>query len=95
MTNGGAGNAEGGDGGDPGGAGKTNGAAGTGANGTGAGTGTTGTGSQGKYGLVTGGGGCACRTVPTRNGHWAGLASLLALGAVLDRRRRRAARRAA
>jgi hypothetical protein len=93
MTSGGTGNAEGGDDGVAGVAGKTN---GTAANGTGAtGTSTPGRDSPGKYGLVTGGGGCACRTVPSRNDHWAGLASLLALGAVLDRRRRRAANRRA
>jgi hypothetical protein len=97
MTSGGTGNAEGGDDGGPGAAGKNGTAAnGTGANGTGAsGTGKPGSDSRGKFGLVTGGGGCACRTVPRQNGHWAALAGLLALGSVLTRRRRRAANRRA
>jgi MYXO-CTERM domain-containing protein len=98
MTNGGAGNTEGGDGQGAGTAGKSFGTAanGTGANGTGAtGTGTPSADAHGKFGLVTGGGGCACRTVPSKNGQWAALASLLALGAVLTRRRRRSTRRAA
>ena len=97
MTNGGADNGEGGDQGS-GTAGKTSGTAanGTGANGTGAnGTGTPSADAHGKFGLVTGGGGCACRTVPSKNGHWAALAGLLALSTVLTRRRRRSTRRAA
>ena len=92
MTSGGADNGEGGDQGS-GTAGKT---AGTAANGTGAnGTGTPSADAHGKFGLVTGGGGCACRTVPSKNGHWAALAGLLALATVLTRRRRRSTRRAA
>jgi MYXO-CTERM domain-containing protein len=86
---------EGGDNGGPGTAGENNGtgaagSGGSGANGTGAsGTGTPGEDARGKYGLVTGGGGCACRTAPSGQGKWAALASLLVLGATLGRRRRR------
>jgi hypothetical protein len=105
MTNGGVGNGQGGDDSGPG-AGDGNGANGNGANSTGAsggstgtgattGTGTDGTDSNGKFGLVTGGGGCACRTAPSRNGNWAALFGLLALGSVLNRRRRSAANRRA
>lgn len=50
---------------------------------------------QGVYGLVTGGGGCACRTTPTRGGAWAMGLSLVLLGSALSRRRRSSRRRAA
>jgi MYXO-CTERM domain-containing protein len=43
---------------------------------------------KGAFGLVTGGGGCACRTTPSRGGHAALLGSLLLLGAFFNRRRR-------
>jgi MYXO-CTERM domain-containing protein len=51
--------------------------------------------SRGAFGLVTGGGGCACRTTPARGGHAALAASLLLLGALFSRRRRGGQGRAA
>jgi MYXO-CTERM domain-containing protein len=51
--------------------------------------------SHGVYGLVTGGGGCSCRTAPLGGGKWALVGSLLVLGAALSRRRRAEKRRAA
>jgi MYXO-CTERM domain-containing protein len=50
---------------------------------------------HGVYGVVTGGGGCACRTTPSRGGHVAFAASLLLLGALVRRRRGAQGRRAA
>lgn len=52
-------------------------------------------GSKGVYGVVTGGGGCACRTAPRGGGPAAALASLLVLGVALGRRRRAEKGRAA
>jgi hypothetical protein len=46
--------------------------------------------SRGAFGLVTGGGGCACRTTPSRGGHAAVVGSLLLIGALFNRRRRNA-----
>jgi Putative metal-binding motif len=74
-----------------------------GENGTGASTsgGKTGSGAtsneagRGVFGLVTGGGGCACRTTPSRGGDAALAASLLLLGAMVSRRRRHGEGRAA
>ncbi|RYZ03211.1 MAG: hypothetical protein EOO73_28410 [Myxococcales bacterium] len=43
---------------------------------------------RGVYGVVTGGGGCECRTRPARGGEAALAGSLLLLGAVIARRRR-------
>lgn len=90
MTDGGEGNGTAGEG--------SGAMAGTGAssNGGSQGTGATGTGAtgaedgeeKGAFGLVTGGGGCACRTTPSRGGHAALLASLLLVGAFVTRRRR-------
>jgi hypothetical protein len=87
----GAATAEGGDNSGP------NGGAGVGGTSTTAGTGhdTPGTEGHGAYGLVTGGGGCACRAAPIGNGRWAAMASLLVLGSALGRRRRGAAKRRA
>ncbi len=98
-------------GGDLNGAGADGTTAGTGATGaTGAGTDTGGaansggsstTGNRppvednGVYGLVTGGGGCACRTTSAPGGHAALALSMLALGAALTRRRRSSERRVA
>jgi MYXO-CTERM domain-containing protein len=65
--------------------GTTGGKASGGSTGSGA-TGEAGS-SRGAYGLVTGGGGCACRTTPARGGHAALAASLLLLGALVRRRR--------
>jgi MYXO-CTERM domain-containing protein len=65
---------------------------GTAANGN---TTTTPTEAHGVFGIVTGGGGCGCRTAPAGQGKWAAMAGLLLLGAMLGRRRRGAARRAA
>ena len=63
---------------------------------TGAGAeGNEGGSSKGAFGLVTGGGGCACRTTPARGGHAALAASLLLLGALFSRRRRAGEGRAA
>ncbi len=98
ITTGGSSNPEGGDSAGPGAAGDANAAAGSGGstNGSGAqGTGTPGLEARGKFGLVTGGGGCACRTAPTENGKWVALASLLLLGSVIGRRRRGAPQRRA
>jgi MYXO-CTERM domain-containing protein len=50
---------------------------------------------RGRYGLVTGGGGCSCRTAPLDGGKWALALSLLALGSIVQRRRSSANRRAA
>jgi MYXO-CTERM domain-containing protein len=98
ATEGGQGNAMGGDGtgnepnaGEPG---TTAGTGATGATGSGA-TGNEGGSSRGAFGLVTGGGGCACRTTPARGGHAALAASLLLLGALFSRRRRGGEGRAA
>ena len=63
------------------------GSSGSGATGTGA-TGADESEPRGQYGLVTGGGGCACRTTPSRGGQAALLGSLLVLGALVSRRRR-------
>jgi hypothetical protein len=66
-----------------------------GAGGTGEGaTGNSGA-ERGVYGLVTGGGGCACRTTPSHGGRAALFGSLLFLGALASRRRRARARRSA
>jgi hypothetical protein len=43
---------------------------------------------RGTYGLVTGGGGCGCRTTPLRGGRVAVLSSLLLVGVLVSRRRR-------
>jgi MYXO-CTERM domain-containing protein len=88
---------EGGDNGGPvGGSQATGGNAGSSSSGNGSGNvGNNGNGTQGNYGVVTGGGGCACRTAPTSHGRTALLASLLLLGASFARRRRAANRRAA
>lgn len=51
--------------------------------------------SRGVYGLVTGGGGCSCRTAPLGGGKWALGLSLLVLGSLIRRRRAGASRRAA
>ncbi|HXK18952.1 MAG TPA: MopE-related protein [Polyangiaceae bacterium] len=60
-------------------------------------TGNTPTDAQahGIFGLVTGGGGCACRMAPTQNGRWAALGSLLFVASLVSRRRRSSKRRAA
>jgi MYXO-CTERM domain-containing protein len=50
---------------------------------------------RGRFGLVTGGGGCDCRVAPSRGAHAALGLSLALLGALFTRRRRAAARRAA
>jgi hypothetical protein len=50
---------------------------------------------RGVYGLVTGGGGCSCRTAPLEGGKWAFALSLLVLGSIVHRRRSGAKRRAA
>jgi hypothetical protein len=71
-------------------AGSSNGNAGSGATGA-----TTGEDARGIYGLVTGGGGCACRTTPVRGGAWATGLSLLVMASVFVRRRGAAKRRAA
>jgi hypothetical protein len=97
-SSGGNGTAQGGDGPGPnpgggtdggGSAGSSNGNAGSGA------TGATGEEARGIYGLVTGGGGCACRTAPVRGGAWATGLSLLLMASVFVRRRGAAKRRAA
>ncbi|HKY35833.1 MAG TPA: MopE-related protein [Polyangiaceae bacterium] len=99
SSSGGSGPAEGGDGSRPnpgggadsaGSAGSSNANAGSGATGA-----TTGEEARGIYGLVTGGGGCACRTVPVRGGTWATGLSLLLMASAFVRRRRAAKRRAA
>mgnify|MGYP001598706531 CR=1 FL=1 len=99
VSVGGSASTDGGDDGGPGSAGETNGngAAGSGGttSGSGANTGTPPLEARGKYGLVTGGGGCACRTAPSGRGSWAALFSLLALGGVVSRRRSSAAKRRA
>jgi len=59
-------------------------ASGTGGNGN---TGNPDLGTKGVYGIVTGGGGCACRTAPSGGGRAAVLVSLLLLGVALGRRR--------
>ena len=66
---------------------------GTGGSSSGGKTGSGATGNEagkghGVFGLVTGGGGCACRTTPSRGGHAALAASLLLLGVIVSRRRR-------
>jgi MYXO-CTERM domain-containing protein len=78
---------------------------GTSAGGTSAKAGSTGTAASGNtptdaqahgvFGLVTGGGGCACRMAPTENGRWAALGSLLFVASLVSRRRRSSKRRAA
>jgi MYXO-CTERM domain-containing protein len=99
TAEGGMGNAQGGDdtGNEPsaGEPGTGSGATGnTGNTGSGA-TGNDGSSNRGAYGLVTGGGGCACRTTPSRGGHAALAGSLLLLGALFGRRRRAQSGRAA
>ncbi len=94
-SEGGEGNGQAGNGTEP-----TAGENGTGASGTGGSTGSGATAnaastSHGVYGLVTGGGGCACRTTPSRGGNAALVASLLLLGAIASRRRRDRAGRVA
>jgi hypothetical protein len=98
-SNAGSGQAEGGEGGpgpgpgggtDGGGRAGSNGNAGSGATGN-----TTGEDARGIYGLVTGGGGCACRTAPVRGGAWAMGLSLLLMASALGRRRGASKRRAA
>lgn len=49
---------------------------------------------RGIYGLVTGGGGCACRTAPDSGGKLATFAGLLLVGAAMGRRRQSQSRRA-
>jgi MYXO-CTERM domain-containing protein len=86
--------AEGGESTGPG-PGGTPGSGGTAA-GTGSGAvGTTEEPARGNYGLVTGGGGCACRTTPANDGRAAAIVGLLMVGAALARRRRASAGRAA
>jgi MYXO-CTERM domain-containing protein len=58
-------------------------------------TGNTGTPPpHGVFGIVTGGGGCGCRTTPQRSGWLEALAGLLIVGAAITRRRRGGERRA-
>jgi hypothetical protein len=59
------------------------------------GTGNEGSEEHGAFGLVTGGGGCACRTAPSRGGEAAILGTLLMLGTLIQRRRRAREGRAA
>jgi MYXO-CTERM domain-containing protein len=95
-SSGGTTNAEGGAGNEPGsgGDGDVGGTTGSGANGTGASNngatsnGATSSTSRGRYGVVTGGGGCACRTTPAEHGGWAALGSALLAGIAILRRRR-------
>ena len=100
VSVGGLSSSDGGDDSGPGSAGETNGSGAAGSGGTKNGSGANGSETptleaRGKYGLVTGGGGCACRTAPSGQGTWAALLSLLALGTVVSRRRGGAKRRAA
>lgn len=84
MSDGGAGNEPG-----SGGEADRGGSSGTAANGTGANGNTSNTPTDyGRYGVVTGGGGCACRTTPSEHGGWAALGSLLLAGTAVIRRRR-------
>src|SRR6478609_2522091 len=88
--------AEGGDNGSTGGGSSSSGGkAGSAGNGTAAVGNSTINESHGLFGVVTGGGGCACRTTPTHNGKEAPLASLLLVGGAFVRRRRAAKGRAA
>ncbi|HYP89554.1 MAG TPA: MYXO-CTERM sorting domain-containing protein, partial [Polyangiaceae bacterium] len=88
--------AEGGDNGSTGGGSSSSGGkAGSAGNGTAAVGNSTINESHGVFGVVTGGGGCACRTTPTHNGKEAPLASLLLVGGAFVRRRRAAKGRAA
>jgi MYXO-CTERM domain-containing protein len=95
SATGGAGSSEGGEGNGPdpgsGGSGASAGSAGSNAN---AGNGS-GVPSNAIFGLVTGGGGCACRTTPVAGGKWAFGLSLLLLAGAVGRRRGHAKRRAA
>ncbi|HVY24933.1 MAG TPA: MopE-related protein [Polyangiaceae bacterium] len=91
STAGGAGSAEGGAGNEPGSGGEsdTGGSTSTGNKGSGASANTPSSANQiGHWGVVTGGGGCGCRTAPQEGGRWAALGSLLLMGVTLMRRRR-------
>ncbi len=92
SSEGGASASEGGEGNEPG--SDTGGSGNAGKTGSGAtGNQSGGLEARGNYGLVTGGGGCACRTAPREGGKWAALAGLLLVGAA-SRRRRSGERRA-
>ncbi len=98
VVEGGAPNGSGAEGGDSSGPGS--GASANGGRNSGAGNGSGAQSSaeqpgRGNYGLVTGGGGCACRTAPSQGGKTAAIGGLLLLGAALSRRRRSNGGRAA
>jgi MYXO-CTERM domain-containing protein len=84
----GAGTGEGGDGTGAGSGGSSGGGASGGPNGSGATVSSPGLEARGNFGLVTGGGGCACRTTPVSGGKWAALGGLLLAGVAVGRRRR-------